>query len=121
MAYVPTTTHVTLLATLQRERMLPAPGEVSVQEQQRVDSTTVLAQATVAKHHRLVEIAHKLGVPPRRARKTGRKGAATFEMLTPTASICTLRKLRFWMRRASSSLGIVMTVGYCLHDYNPEV
>ncbi len=66
MAYVPTTTHVTLLATLQRERLLPAPGEVSVQEQQRVDSTTVLAQANVAKHHRLVEIAHKLGVPPKR-------------------------------------------------------
>jgi hypothetical protein len=63
MAYVPTTTHVTLLATLQRERLLPAPGEVGVQENQRVDATTVLAQATVAKHHRLVDIAGGLGVP----------------------------------------------------------
>jgi hypothetical protein len=66
MAYVPTTTHVTLLATLQRERLLPAPGEVAVQENQRVDAATIVARATLAKHHRLVEIARKLGVPPRR-------------------------------------------------------
>jgi hypothetical protein len=65
MAYVPTTTHVTLLATLQRERLLPAPGEVAVQENQRVDATTVIAQATVAKQHRLVDIAYKLGVSPK--------------------------------------------------------
>jgi hypothetical protein len=65
MAYVPTTTHVTLLATLQRERLLPAPGEVAVQENQRVDATTVIAQATIAKHHRLVDVARKLRVPPR--------------------------------------------------------
>ena len=66
MAYVPTTTHVTLLATLQRERLLPAPGEVTVQENQRVDATTVVARTTLAKQHRLVEIARKLGVPPKR-------------------------------------------------------
>jgi hypothetical protein len=66
MAYVPTTTHVTLLATLQRQRLLPSPGEVAVQENQRVDATTIIAQATVAKQHRLVDIARKLGVPPKR-------------------------------------------------------
>jgi hypothetical protein len=66
MAYVPTTTHVTLLATLQRDRLLPAPGEVTVQENQRVDAATIVARTTLAKQHRLVEVARKLGVPPRR-------------------------------------------------------
>jgi hypothetical protein len=65
MAYVPTTSHVTLLATLQRQRILPAPGEVAVQENQRVDASTVVARATIAKQHRLVDIARKLGVPPK--------------------------------------------------------
>ena len=63
MAYVPPTTHVTLLATLQRERLLPAPGEVVVQENQRVDASTIIARVTLAKQHRLVDIARQLGVP----------------------------------------------------------
>ena len=67
MDYVPTTTHITLLATLQRERLLPAPGEVGVQENQRVDATTVIARAIISKQHRLVDLARDLGVPPKRA------------------------------------------------------
>ncbi len=65
MAYVPPTTHVTLLATLQRERLLPAPGEVNVQENQRVDASAVIARTTIAKRHRLVDVARQLGVPPK--------------------------------------------------------
>jgi hypothetical protein len=63
MAYVPTTSHVTLLATLQRQRLLTYPGEVAVQENQRVDATTIVGRVTLAKQHRLVDIARKLGVP----------------------------------------------------------
>src|SRR6185369_391934 len=44
---------------------------------------------------------------PRRVRKTGKKGAATFEILTPIASICTYRKLRFWM--SNSCVAAVFT------------
>jgi hypothetical protein len=65
MAYIPTTSHATLLATLQRQRLLQYPGEVAVQENQRVDATTIIVKATVARRHRLVDIARGLGVPPK--------------------------------------------------------
>ncbi len=65
MAYVPPTTHVTLLATLQRNRLLPLPGEVAVQENQRVEAGSVIARAVVAKQHRLIDVARQLGVSPR--------------------------------------------------------
>ena len=63
MAYIPTTSHATLLATLQRQRLLQYPGEVAVQENQRVDATTVIVKSAIAKQHRLVDIARGLGVP----------------------------------------------------------
>ena len=67
MAYIPPTTHVTLLATLRRERLLPTAGEVLVQPNQRVEAADVVAHALVAEAHRLVDVARALGVPPDKA------------------------------------------------------
>jgi hypothetical protein len=63
MAYIPTTTHVTLLATLRRERALPVAGEVVVQLNQRVEAAEVVAHALIADAHRLVDVARELDVP----------------------------------------------------------
>lgn len=63
MAYLPLTTHVTLLATVQRERLLPMPGEVTVTERQRVESADIVARAYVADSHSLINVAEELGVP----------------------------------------------------------
>ena len=63
MAYIPPTTHVTLFALLRRDRFLPEPGEVLVREGQRVEATEVVARAAIATEHRLLDIAHDLGVP----------------------------------------------------------
>src|SRR3990172_7158151 len=62
MAYIPTTTHVTLLATLRRERALPVAGEVVVQPNQRVEAAEVVAHALIADAHRLVDVARELDV-----------------------------------------------------------
>lgn len=62
MAYLAPTSHVTLLATLQRERLLPQPGEVIATERQRVDATDVVAHAHIAERHYIIHLAEKLGV-----------------------------------------------------------
>lgn len=67
MAYIPATSHITLLATLQRERLLPIRGEVLVAAGQRVESNDVVARAEARTAHRLVDVARALGVPPARA------------------------------------------------------
>jgi hypothetical protein len=64
MAYIPPTAHVTLLATLRRERLLPASGDVLVHPGQRVEAVDIVAQAIVPDEHRLVDVARALGVPP---------------------------------------------------------
>ncbi|MGH2521490.1 MAG: hypothetical protein ACRDH2_03205 [Anaerolineales bacterium] len=63
MPYIPPTTHITLFATLKRERLLPMPGEVLVHEAQHVEATDVVARATIAEEHRLLDVARELGVP----------------------------------------------------------
>lgn len=63
MPYIPPTSHVTLLATLKRERFLPRPGRVMAKMAQRVEASNVVAQTIIAHEHRLVDIARKLGVP----------------------------------------------------------
>lgn len=69
MTYLPPTTHVTLLATLRRERLLPAPGEVVVQAGQRVSATDIVATTILADHHCLRDVARELGVPPAKVDK----------------------------------------------------
>src|SRR5262249_25575753 len=63
MAYLPVTSHVTLLATLRRERLLPLAGNVMVQAKQRVEPSDVVARTFLPDHHRLVDVARALGVP----------------------------------------------------------
>ena len=67
MAYIPATSHVTLLATLRRERLLPLAGEVVVETRQRLEASDVVARTFLAEHHKLVDIARKLGVPADKA------------------------------------------------------
>lgn len=67
MAYLPTTSHVTLLATLRRERLLPLAGTVVVQARQRVEPTDVVAHALLAERHHLVDVARALGLPDDKA------------------------------------------------------
>lgn len=63
MPYLPTTAHVTLLATLRRERLLPLAGDVTVQPRQRVEAADVVARTFVADRHYLVDVGRKLGLP----------------------------------------------------------
>jgi hypothetical protein len=63
MAYIPHTSHVTLFATLRRERLLPAPGEIIVDPGHRVEATEVVARAEINEFHRMVDLARVLGVP----------------------------------------------------------
>jgi hypothetical protein len=63
MAYLPATAHVTPLATLRRERMLPLAGTVVVQAKQRVEPSDVVARTLLANGHRLVDVARALGLP----------------------------------------------------------
>jgi hypothetical protein len=63
MAYLPTTAHVTLLATLRRERLLPLAGTVIVQAKQQLEPTDVVARTLLAKNHRLLDVARALGLP----------------------------------------------------------
>ncbi len=67
MPYIPATSHVTLLATLRRERLLPLAGDVIVEARQRLEASDVVARTYLAEHHKLVDIARKLGLPPEKA------------------------------------------------------
>lgn len=69
MPYIPNTSHVTLLATLRRERLLPLAGEVIVETRQRLEASDVVARTYLAEHHKLVDVARKLGLPPEKADK----------------------------------------------------
>jgi hypothetical protein len=62
MAYIPQTSHVTLLATIRRRRALPAPGELVVSEGQRVSAGDLIGTCEIAESHQLLDVAGKLGV-----------------------------------------------------------
>lgn len=68
MPYLPPTSHITLLATVRRERLLPVSGNVMVRAGQRVEASDVIAQGQLPESHRLVDVARLLG--------TSRSGAA---------------------------------------------
>jgi hypothetical protein len=65
--YLPATTHVTLLATLRRERLLPLAGEVVVHQRERVEASDVVARTFVADRHYLVDVGRRLGLPDDKA------------------------------------------------------
>ncbi len=60
--YIPTTTHVSPLATIRRERLLPQPGFVLVDEGERVEATTVVAKAETFAKHFYFDLLERLGV-----------------------------------------------------------
>lgn len=61
--YIPPTSHITLLATIRRRRLLPWPGTVVVQDQQKVEPNDLIGQAHMPDSYRLVNVAARLGVP----------------------------------------------------------
>lgn len=61
--------HVLPLATITRERTLPVAGKVNVHINQRVNPTDVIAEATFAREHVLLDVARTFGVTPNAADK----------------------------------------------------
>lgn len=62
--------HVLPLATIIRERTLPVAGKVNVHVNQRVNPTDVIAEASFAREHVLLDVARTFGVTPTVADKT---------------------------------------------------
>src|ERR1044072_5185532 len=61
--------HVIPLATITRERTLPVAGKVNVHVNQRVNPTDVIAEATFAREHVLLDVARTLGISANAADK----------------------------------------------------
>lgn len=61
--------HVLPLATITRERTLPVAGKVNVHVNQRVNPTDVIAEASFAREHVLLDVARTFGVSPNAADK----------------------------------------------------
>lgn len=62
--YYPFESQVTPLVNVRRERMLPAPGDVLVQLNDRVEPTQVVARANLPGDFRVLSVARELGVSP---------------------------------------------------------
>ena len=67
--YVPTTTHVVPLATIRRERLLPQPGFVLVDEGERIEATTIVAKVETFGRHFLFDLTLELDVPANEVEK----------------------------------------------------
>jgi hypothetical protein len=63
----PQQTHVSLLVVIRRQRVLPTHGTITARVNQKVSPADVVGRATLAPAHYLFDIAHGLGLPPRKA------------------------------------------------------
>jgi hypothetical protein len=61
--------HILPLATIVRERVLPVAGKVNVHINQRVNPTDVIAEASYAREHVLLDVGRTLGISPAAADK----------------------------------------------------
>jgi hypothetical protein len=59
--------HVLPLATIERERTLPVAGDVVAKLNQKVSPTDVIAEATWAREHVLIDVARALSISPNAA------------------------------------------------------
>ena len=66
--------HVLPLTTIERERTLPVAGEVVVKLNQKVSPTDVIAEATWAREHVLIDVARALDISPNLADRLLRGG-----------------------------------------------
>lgn len=57
-------THILALTSIMRERLLPIPGKVTARLHQKVSATDVVAEASWAREHVLVDVARALGLSP---------------------------------------------------------
>jgi hypothetical protein len=60
-------THYLPLTLIQRRRMLPVPGRITVRRGQTVRATDTVAEANLAPRHLLLDLARGLGVSPQKA------------------------------------------------------
>ena len=77
--------HVLPLATIERERTLPVAGEVLTKLNQKVSPSEVIAEATWAREHLLIDVARELDISPNVADrlmrvKAGEKVSANAEI-----------------------------------------
>src|SRR5512146_1249050 len=61
--------HILPLATIIRERTLSVAGKVNVHVNQRVNPTDVIAEASFAREHVLLDVARTFGISPAAADK----------------------------------------------------
>lgn len=59
--------HALPLATIERERTLPVSGNVTAKLNQKVNPTDIIAEATWAREHVLIDVARTLGISPNAA------------------------------------------------------
>jgi len=63
--YLPPVVHVLPLTTIRRQQILPVPGRITVELNQRVRPRDIVAEAEITPHHQFVEVAGPLGIDPR--------------------------------------------------------
>ena len=61
--------HILPLTTIRRERLLPVPGRVVVRKGQKVSATDIIAEASLAPEHMILDIARGLGISVEQAEK----------------------------------------------------